>query len=343
MDDPAIFDDFLTNTLNVEPPRVRNEFIDSKEIAALRYKATAPALVEYQREKYKWSQTVFDEIDWPAYDSYTKRLPYERRAHVVKLIHSWQNVGTQRAMISEDNSNARCPFGCGQSETPMHYIHCKRRPKFSNGQVDDTITGLYKWLSTANTAPPILQVLRTIIPRWIQDEKEDYVIDFPENDLHDLLRKAIESQRRIGWDHFFQGKISIYWGRAQQQWYSEIEEYEELQKFHTKKIWTRKLVAHLVHHTLSRWQERNAILHDMEEEQKYVEERSRLLEKTKELLQEGFNHPNPEVKRIFMKKYEELSCRDNGFLTKWTDVAVDALAWAQTTGQQRITTYFTTT
>jgi hypothetical protein len=86
--------------------------------------------------------------------------------------------------------------------------------------------------------------------------------------MHNLLRKAIESEQNIGWNHFFQGKISKYWGRAQQQWYSTLEESEELPKSHTKTTWTRKLVAHMLHHTLSQWQEMNSILHELEEEHK---------------------------------------------------------------------------
>jgi hypothetical protein len=58
-----------------------------------------------------------------------------KRIKVAKYIHNWQNVGSQKLKHHQSSKNTekeeeeitdKCPFGCGQSEIPQHYLRCQQ-------------------------------------------------------------------------------------------------------------------------------------------------------------------------------------------------------------------------
>ena len=53
-------------------------------------------LLDYYSEKRGWSDFVLDKIDWESMNNFLVTLKPIQRNGVLKLMHNWQNVGTQK-------------------------------------------------------------------------------------------------------------------------------------------------------------------------------------------------------------------------------------------------------
>ena len=100
----------------------------------IKFHATKTSLQNYICKRNKWTEQVFQTIDWDATKYAIKKFPREKRVNVVKYLHDWQRTGQQISLFSVDHApedvpeapdnNDKCPV-CGQFESHLHYFSCQ--------------------------------------------------------------------------------------------------------------------------------------------------------------------------------------------------------------------------
>ena len=61
-------------------------------------------LREYVQQKEKWMDTVFDSVDWPAFEQCMHKLSVRKRINVTKYIFNWQNTGRQKQLFQQSQA-----------------------------------------------------------------------------------------------------------------------------------------------------------------------------------------------------------------------------------------------
>lgn len=91
-----------------------------------------------------WTEPIFASVDWEAFGKYSKRLPVQKRIKMIKFVHYWQNVGTQKMKIAKSEYTRKlqsceteeqkmevqkdyaqirkCPMECGHDEETLHFL-----------------------------------------------------------------------------------------------------------------------------------------------------------------------------------------------------------------------------
>ena len=88
------------------------------------------------------------------------------------------------------------------------------------------------------------------LDEWFREETvvpENHPIEF---------RTAIISQNRIGWRHWFMGKVSVDWLRIYGMMTSKADRDET-----DEELWGRKVVEYTVRHIMEVWESRNKDVH----------------------------------------------------------------------------------
>jgi hypothetical protein len=96
--------------------------VTKKYAHMIRYQATAPDLQKHIMERNKWTQHIFQTINWPAHGS-TLKARIDRRTHLTKLVHGILPTGT--VLHRKNMTRNQCP-ACRQSmEDCQHIIRCR--------------------------------------------------------------------------------------------------------------------------------------------------------------------------------------------------------------------------
>jgi hypothetical protein len=323
--------------------QLNGKLITSEEYKAITHALTAPALIEYQLQKFKWTRECFDTIDWECLAAFASYMPVTQRTHITKLLYDWQNTGTQKAYIDPEEANSThcCPYLCDEPEGPLHYLRCPN--KLDMTTVNSKMKVIIKWLQSVNSSPPLTRVLIDAIKQWLQHGTVNAAQwNFPADAHHQILRDAINEQSEIGWDQMLRGRLSRKWRQAQAQWHDEYVDSDDSSQFNSK-WWGRKLIAHIVHYTLEQWQERNDVLHQMTEDFDKVCQRYTMTEELKLLYEKGTTSFNPTIRKIFARPMNDVLRRGNDSLARWISSTSEALDWAARSGQQNITSFFPAT
>jgi len=209
--------------------------------------------------------------------------PQSKRIKVAKYIHDWQNVRSQKLKHHQSNKNTekeeeetidKCPFGCGQSEIPQHYLRCQQNPNKEENRTQ--LKSIQKWMENVHTHPVIRVVLHQQMKAWLDEIENDTIItDLNEEEYEEEVQAAIEEQNSIGWDQFFKGRITKKWSEIQQKVYSKINAERKkqnktpLSKAFSGQWWAAKVINQVVYYSLNAWQIRNNHLHKEKEQEEH--------------------------------------------------------------------------
>ena len=130
----------------------------------------------------------------------------------VQLIHDWQHIGKRKGHFLKsidktftDSSEEvkrvlRCPLGCGERKSPMHYIFCKAKMYVSD-RVDLRRTlkkNMEKLKSHDGFVQMVIQYVRTgQKPLWVQCAETQT--------LQRYYNEDIAAQGKLGWMQFIKG------------------------------------------------------------------------------------------------------------------------------------------
>ncbi|GFH62177.1 predicted protein [Chaetoceros tenuissimus] len=139
-----------------------------------------------------------------------------------------------------------------------------------------------------------------------------------ESAQEEIAFKAYCDQEEIGWNHFLLGKISLKWKVAMGSHYTQLAAAsdDKLPPHLSAKVWTKKLLCHVLHISLNLWQIRNECHHAMKEDSDYQADREKLLNKIKVI----FNKRHPSIqafRTLFTNTYHSLASLPNSGIWNW--------------------------
>ena len=225
----------------------------------------------YIKEKENWEDTVFDTVDWPAFESCLKRLTIHKRINVTKYIFNWQNTGRQKQLFENsqaihENREPRnvgyCPMGCGQQEDSQHYLRCTKL--HDTRAIDRSFGDLQKWMKKMNTHPEMEIILLLGLRHWTTHDQPKEIWTLSDSKDRDRLEEAIYEQNQIGWGNVFKGRISTIWGDIQME--HSLRQYPDTEppKHLSATWWASEFLRQVIYMSLHVWQHRNDFLHDRE-------------------------------------------------------------------------------
>lgn len=94
----------------------------SKYAQDIRHRATTAPLREYIQDKYMYTGSIMNTINWGAHGKALKAM-IKKRIHLTKLIH--ECLPTMERLNKFDSGKRKCP-GCGECrETRDHIVKCQ--------------------------------------------------------------------------------------------------------------------------------------------------------------------------------------------------------------------------
>ncbi|EJK67092.1 hypothetical protein THAOC_11923 [Thalassiosira oceanica] len=86
-----------------------NLMVSTDYQTAITHAAHYPALRERMMEKFDWTASDFDKINFDAIESVKLRLPYMKSLQISKMLHNYSNTGSQREKYGYEGG---CPYAC---------------------------------------------------------------------------------------------------------------------------------------------------------------------------------------------------------------------------------------
>ena len=88
---------------------------------AIDHAAHYPALRERMMDKFDWTESDFDNINFDAIETVKLRLPYVKSIQISKMLHNYSNTGSRRQMYGYEGG---CPSCDEPLETQLHLYRC---------------------------------------------------------------------------------------------------------------------------------------------------------------------------------------------------------------------------
>lgn len=276
---------------------ISGTIITSKYRECLRHEAHLPALQEYMKGKWEWSQDVVDSIWWQPHGSALKRLSHADRQKVQKF--NYYHLPTNHRLHKfHSYIDGQCEDCKATDEGDDHIIWCNQTDRLEAKQrwEEDVV----HFLSEDHTPPSVRTALLVGFHHWIYQK--------PVPPLHtviptapDDVKQAFVDQTRIGWNHCLRGRLSIHWKQIIANHVANTSD----TKIKTSNEWATGFIISLWHGILILWDIRNRSIHGPNHYTPSPVERKRLLQEAIMLLEIGEKHPQFELE-WFKKPLEEL-------------------------------------
>jgi hypothetical protein len=208
-------------------------------------------LLEEMQLRYDWADGVIETIDWDVHRQATKANS-TRRTHYVKLCHDILPTGKVVCRYGQGLPDY-CPLCRSPNEDFHHILQCphRSRQKWRN----DLLELLTKKCHAIKTDPTLTAILLAGITSWLHSTP--FQLDEYSDDYHQL----IADQQSIGWNQFFQGRISRQWAILQQDYYSGFPPV----KGRDGQSWSRNILIQIFTCWNSLWDTRNSDRHGKDE------------------------------------------------------------------------------
>ena len=146
-------------------------------------------------------------------------------------------------------TDSRCPRCKNPDESVIHVIVCQH-PSASEIW-NEQMSNLKQWLRSQKTNSNIIEA---IIHNLKKLRKSGGIYGHHYQDIN--MRKAVQEQNNIGWDHLLLGRISNRWSFLQDCHYKRI------QSRRTGERWAANLIMKIWEVHWSMWNHRNESIHD---------------------------------------------------------------------------------
>ena len=160
----------------------------------------------YIQDKEQWDDDTFDAVDWLSLEASLKKIPVHKRINITKYMFNWQNTGDQKQLFEDglartENRAAHqvnlCPMGCGEVETPQHYLQCSVLHKAKI--IIRGFAGVSKWMKKTNTCTEMQIIIEKSLTHWMISRESIEIWELQETKYQEELEQAIQAQNFIGW------------------------------------------------------------------------------------------------------------------------------------------------
>ena len=223
----------------------------------IRFHVAAVALRAHLNKKGTLPAAFFYSVDWEANGGALPGFPQLFRLWATKHISGFCGVGRHMKIRGEWEED-KCP-SCDETERAQHVVVCPCPQRQDEWR--EVLVSLEAWFDVTKTDPEISKcILRSLAPRE--------PTSFTTHAGHSLLlQMAADEQDSIGWMNFVEGRLSQKWKNAQAAYYLSIDTNR------SARLWAEGLVQQLLSGVHKMWIARNAVVHERDEEGRYVKEK----------------------------------------------------------------------
>ena len=255
----------------------------------------------YYCNKYKWTTAQFHQVNWHAIDKAMHMCTPSTRTWISKFACGF--IGTAQMLSRREYwLESKCPRCLSAIENNEHVIKCPS--ECCRTDLLKSLSDLYDWMKTTNTAPILQSEIMRLTNHWI-----DYDIDTT------ILSPcpAITSQIRLGWSHFIFGRIHCDITTLQDNHYLSIGSKRD------SRSWTAQLIQRLWTKIIRPcWNQRNVKVHGNKTEPS----QSRLLADMRAEVQEIYTTTNHDDllyqdRHLFDRSLDTLLTSSLPQLTAW--------------------------
>ena len=144
-------------------------------------------------QKYQWNNSTIADIEWELHAKYNKKKTYSKNKTLLKFIHRW---------LASSNKNFGQKLMCPNYKEQEHknmdhdqFLTCSSSGIRKQHRLN-LLTNIIQSLDTPHE-------LTTLIVHGLQSFYNSQITN-----THASDHKAINHQRKIGWDNFSRGRIS---------------------------------------------------------------------------------------------------------------------------------------
>ena len=200
-------------------------------------------LQDFLCSKYGWNDTVFQSIDWEAYQTVLDRVQGLQKVTVQKYVHGWL-ANKQRRYCKGAYSLPQCEL-CQEIKDSQH-IFCCQYSKMIEGQKRKFLK--FKHCLRKITEDQVSTAIEAGIGGLGRETSGIYHDQFTTDSS---VKKAFIEQDLIGWNHFVYGRIATLW--------AEVGPLNEKGK--NDKTWAGRVARAVIDYGLALWRQRNTLVH----------------------------------------------------------------------------------
>jgi len=237
------------------------------------------SLQKHLQEKYEWSEEIFDSIDWQAHRNALRKTSDPDKTRLLKFIHGWLPTLEHRQRYDPSVDDATCPApNCQDIESQDHFFFCRHATQCS--QRSRLMDELRTFFQESKTPQALSDTICAGITAWLspntpsshQPLQVPPHLSEPSNtpaQVRARLVRAFTQQSKVGWSHFFRGRIVHAWAHA----------FNAASPKPAPPKWTQQLIEIVWRTVLALWTERNKLLYG--DDPKAEDERTRLANQAK--------------------------------------------------------------
>ena len=158
--------------------------------------------------RYDWHDGIMDTIDWEAHRQAT-HSQIGRKTHYIKLCHNILPTGSVVCKYGQCLPDY-CSVCRQPNEDFQHILRCTH-PSCSKWRNSLLLT-LTKLCHSIRTDPTLISILLDGFKIWLSH------LPLTTHEYPSEYHTLIQEQNAIGWDHCFQGRISLRWAQTQQDY-----------------------------------------------------------------------------------------------------------------------------
>ena len=253
-----------------------NDFLVTTELEEqIHYAAHARPLLAYVRDKFEWTDSEIDGINWRAIGHAKARLKLNDNVRISKMMHDWLNVGKQKRKFDHLIYDGRCPCCGNEEEDTVHLYRCTHADMRS--ALEDGLDEMESNLREANVPNASVSAFLDQFRRITGStrEKQSWVCR--------LTDKAVEHQEALGSNAILRGHHHKQWCYTIMDTYRPRKEPPRTRESDKKKKHIDRnpleMSALLVEETWKLfnklWEARNTILHGTDSYEAKLEDSQR--------------------------------------------------------------------
>jgi hypothetical protein len=209
-----------------------------------------PEYIQYLQYRFSWSNEIIEGIAWKCLALAIQRI--NRDVLITKVCNDL--LPTAETLCKMKYQYHDTCILCHKQETRDHILRCNAPSRIKWRQ--QYIGALRKRMDKMETEFSLKETLSTAIAEWLETGEVD-VSKYPIK-----YANAIISQERIGWRHFFSGKISQEWAKLQNN--STIKTVGKKREGY---VWGAAVVETTLRQVILLWELRNEEVHGKTVEQ----------------------------------------------------------------------------
>ncbi|EJK60627.1 hypothetical protein THAOC_18981 [Thalassiosira oceanica] len=173
-----------------------NLMVSTDYQTAITHAAHYPALRERMMEKFDWTPSDFEKINFDAIESVKLRLPYMKSLQISKMLHNYSNTGSRREKYGYEGG---CPSCAEPRETQLHLYRCTAPAM--RASLTESLQQMEETLLRKHIPNIVVRHFMHLVRKTCNLPTREY-------DVHcELCDQACEAQASLGTETILQGYL----------------------------------------------------------------------------------------------------------------------------------------